>query len=454
MADLWMFDGAASFDHVAPRPLLARPLPPLRRLRRHPVPLAFPRIQARQSVFSFLPLLPLLTSPSLRPTGLSPPRRAPLPRPRPLRQASQPAHRQRSLQRPPSPPGPRLLRPHLLLGPHLRWPNRLFRLLHGQARPRLPPHRPLLYPPPGPPPLTFPVPLAALRPPLPPPRPPLPRLPPRSRGGGCTPRLCVGHRKQVRAHHHQGQSLGSRPSFSLSSFISSLPSQTFTRTSEHTNLPPAFSLMSEFADVSDALFKLHLTPSTTLSTLLATPPFLAYLRSLSITDQPHERPQSVASYVAQKPTAKRVLLDINLPGPQHAKDILPLVDAVFALVDLLAAGKVVLRPETRAKIRKVREDVEKEIKEDEIKEKKEEVRSLFLHHLHFSHPCSRLPKIKKPPNARPSKIGLQSSAPPSRKRSRSSPSRLLHLSYPDHQVLDRTHKRAVRKSQGKVVRKA
>lgn len=134
--------------------------------------------------------------------------------------------------------------------------------------------------------------------------------------------------------------------------------------------------MSEFADVSDALFKLHLSPSITLSTLLATPPFLTYLRSLSITDQPEERPQSVASYVAQKHTTKHILLDINLPDPKHANDILPLVDAVFALVDLLAAGKVVLRPETKVKIRKVREDVEKAIKEDEIREKREEVRLL------------------------------------------------------------------------------
>lgn len=145
--------------------------------------------------------------------------------------------------------------------------------------------------------------------------------------------------------------------------------------------------MSEFADVSDALFKLHLSPSTTLFTLLATPPFLTHLRSLSITDQPHERPQTAASYVSQKHSAKRVVLDIALPDPGHANDILPLVDAVFALLDLFAAGKVVLRPETRAKIRKMREGVEKEIKEEESREKKEEVGSFFLHCVHL-HPCS------------------------------------------------------------------
>ncbi|KAF8138264.1 DUF1682-domain-containing protein [Boletus edulis] len=145
---------------------------------------------------------------------------------------------------------------------------------------------------------------------------------------------------------------------------------TFTRTTEHSSLPPMFSIMSEFADVTDALFKLHLSPSTTLSTLLATSPSLTYLRSLSITDQPHERPQLAASYVAEKHTSKRVFLDISIP--KQPSDILPLVDAVFALVDLLAAGKVSLRPETKAKIRKVREDIEKEIREEEIREKKEE----------------------------------------------------------------------------------
>ncbi|KAF8559089.1 DUF1682-domain-containing protein [Imleria badia] len=193
---------------------------------------------------------------------------------------------------------------------------------------------------------------------------------------------------------------------------------TFTRTTEHTSLPPAFSLMSEFADVSDALFKLKLSPSTTLSTILATPPFLAHLRSLSITDQPHERPQAAASYVAQKHSSKRVLLDISIPD--HADDIIPLVDAVFALVDLLAAGKIVLRPETKGKIRKAREDVEKEIKEDEVKEKKEEA-------------------------AEDKKAAKR----------KAEQDRIAKLSAAEQKkLLDRNHKRAMRKSQGKVVRKA
>ncbi|KAH0839735.1 DUF1682-domain-containing protein [Lanmaoa asiatica] len=213
---------------------------------------------------------------------------------------------------------------------------------------------------------------------------------------------------------------------------------TFTRTTEHPSLPPAFSLMSEFADVSDALFKLHLSPSTTLPTLLASPPFLAHLRSLSIADQPHERPQSAASYAAQKHTTKRVLLDINLPDSQRANDILPLVDAIFALVDLLAAGKVVLRPETRSKIRKAREDVEKEIKEEEIKEKKEEVAQ------------DKMTAKRKAEQDRVAKLSAAEQKKVLVLLSHIS----FTISHPNRQLLERTHKRAIRKSQGKVVRKA
>ncbi|KAN0097646.1 Protein of unknown function (DUF1682) domain containing protein [Tylopilus felleus] len=192
---------------------------------------------------------------------------------------------------------------------------------------------------------------------------------------------------------------------------------TFTRTAEHTSLPPSLSLMSEFADVTDALFKLHLSPSVTLPSLLATTSLLTYLRSLSITDQPDERPQSAASYVTQKHSSKRVILDISIP--KHPDEILPLVDAAFALVDLLAVGKVVLRPETRVKIRKVREDVEKEIKEEEGKEKKEEAAE------------NKMTAKRKAEQDRIAKL-----SPAEQKK-----------------ILERNHKRAVRKSQGKAVRK-
>lgn len=123
--------------------------------------------------------------------------------------------------------------------------------------------------------------------------------------------------------------------------------------------------MSEFADVTDVFFKLAIPhTSSSLPALIAST--LPHLRVFSITDQPEERP--TVSALAAK--SKRLVITLNLP--RDVDDILPLLEGTFALVDLLATGKVTFRPDTRAKIKKVREDVEKGIKEEASKEKKEE----------------------------------------------------------------------------------
>ncbi|KAF9221986.1 DUF1682-domain-containing protein [Gyrodon lividus] len=194
---------------------------------------------------------------------------------------------------------------------------------------------------------------------------------------------------------------------------------TFTRTTEHTSLPPSLSLMSEFADVSDALLKLPLTPNTTLPTLLSSPETLAHLRSLSITDQPPERPLTASSYVNDKPTNKRLVLNLTLPDVPKANQVLDIVDAAFALVDMLANGKIVLRPETKAKIKKVRENIINEIKQEELKEKKEEAAE------------DRKAAKRKADEDKFSKLSAAE----------------------QKKILDRNHKRAIKKSQGKVVRK-
>ncbi|KIK97155.1 hypothetical protein PAXRUDRAFT_136887 [Paxillus rubicundulus Ve08.2h10] len=195
---------------------------------------------------------------------------------------------------------------------------------------------------------------------------------------------------------------------------------TFTRTTEHPSLPPTLSLMSEFADVSEALLKLPLTPSTTLPTLLSSPKTLPYLRSLSITDQPPERPHTASSYVTEKLKNKRVVLNLTLPDAAKADEVLHIVDAAFVLVDILAAGKVVLRPETKTKIKKVREDVVNDIKQEEVKEKKEEAAE-----------------------------GRKAA------KRRAEDDKFAKLSAAEQKkVLERNHKRAMRKSQGKVVRKS
>jgi hypothetical protein len=56
----------------------------------------------------------------------------------------------------------------------------------------------------------------------------------------------------------------------------------------------------------------------------------------------------------------------------HAADTIPLINAVFPFIDSL--DKIGLRSETRNKLKKTREDLDKDIKEYAEKEKKEEVR--------------------------------------------------------------------------------
>jgi hypothetical protein len=56
----------------------------------------------------------------------------------------------------------------------------------------------------------------------------------------------------------------------------------------------------------------------------------------------------------------------------HAADTIPLINAVFPFIDSL--DKIGIRSETRIKLKKIREDLDKDIKENAEKEKKEEVR--------------------------------------------------------------------------------
>ncbi|KAI6004007.1 DUF1682-domain-containing protein [Pisolithus albus] len=187
---------------------------------------------------------------------------------------------------------------------------------------------------------------------------------------------------------------------------------TFTRTADHAGLDSTLAVMSEFADVTETLAKLAPSSSSTpLFTLISSA--LPYLRVFSITDQPEERPS--ASALSNK--LKRVILTFNLPD--DVDNISPLLEGTFALVDLLAAGKVNFRPETRAKIKKVRDGVEKAVREDEEKDKREEVLE------------DRRAAKRKAEEARMAKL-----SPAEQKK-----------------ALERERKRALKKSQGKLVRK-
>ncbi|KAI0832437.1 DUF1682-domain-containing protein [Trametes gibbosa] len=152
---------------------------------------------------------------------------------------------------------------------------------------------------------------------------------------------------------------------------------TLTKTAESAVLPASLAIMTEFADVTTNLLKSYGTLS--LPTILASPEIQPYFRSLSLTDQPRTRPEKP---LPPSERSKRLILTLALPPTSDAQATLPLIAAVFQLVDVIAGeGKLpgsrgglnaALRPETRSKLRKTREDVARQIGEDAAREKREE----------------------------------------------------------------------------------
>ncbi|KAG5651435.1 hypothetical protein H0H81_008665 [Sphagnurus paluster] len=86
-----------------------------------------------------------------------------------------------------------------------------------------------------------------------------------------------------------------------------------------------------------------------------------------VTDQPRQRPETPLAPSARR---KHVILSLSLPSDK-VQDTADLVAAVFPFVDSLSS--VNLRPETKAKLKKIREDTDKSIKADADREKKEEL---------------------------------------------------------------------------------
>ncbi|EGO27566.1 hypothetical protein SERLADRAFT_461258 [Serpula lacrymans var. lacrymans S7.9] len=187
---------------------------------------------------------------------------------------------------------------------------------------------------------------------------------------------------------------------------------TFTKTTENSALPSSLSVMTEFADVTDNLFK----PSDKLSlvNLLNDPIVLKYFRSLSVTDQPRDRP---IVPLTSSEREKHVILSLRPPPASRVWETIPLINATFAFVDSLT--KMNLRPETRNKLKKTREEVDKELVKEAQKEKKEEA-------------------------AEDKKAAKR----------KAEEDRLSRLSAAEQKkALERDRKRAMKKSQGKVMRK-
>ncbi|KAI0307337.1 hypothetical protein B0F90DRAFT_1814101 [Multifurca ochricompacta] len=182
----------------------------------------------------------------------------------------------------------------------------------------------------------------------------------------------------------------------------------FTKTTENPLLPPNVVVMSEYADVTENVLKI----AGPVLEALKNPKIQPYFRSLSITDQPRTRPGVVS---ANK--EKHVVLSLVVPPPSHTAESAPLVSAVFGLIDALE--KINLRPETKGKLKKTREDFSKTLKDDAEREAREEAADAKL----------------------------------AAKR-RAEEERIASLSAAEQQkLLERDRKRNLRKTQGKVVKK-
>jgi len=183
---------------------------------------------------------------------------------------------------------------------------------------------------------------------------------------------------------------------------------TFTKTTENPQLPPNVVIMSEYADVTENVIKI----ARPFLEALKDPKIQPYFRSLSITDQPRVRPTVVSGN-----RAKHVILSLVIPPLSRAADSARLVSAMFGLIDALE--KVNLRPETKSKIKKTRENFAKTLKDEAERETREEAADAKL----------------------------------AAKR-RAEEERVARLSAAEQQkLLERDRKRNLRKTQGKVVKK-
>ncbi|OJT03748.1 Coiled-coil domain-containing protein 47 [Trametes pubescens] len=191
---------------------------------------------------------------------------------------------------------------------------------------------------------------------------------------------------------------------------------TFTKTTDTTALPASLAVMSEFADVTTNLLKPY--GAFSLPAVLSLPAIQPYFRSLSLTDQPRTRPSHALS---PSERTRRLILTLALPPTSDSAATLPLVTAAFQLVDVIAgAGRLpglaaALRPETKTKLRKMREEVERQIRDEGAREKREEAEE------------QKAAARKKAQDERLSKLSAAE----------------------QKKALDREKKRAMRKTQGK-----
>lgn len=95
--------------------------------------------------------------------------------------------------------------------------------------------------------------------------------------------------------------------------------------------------------------------------------------SLQITDQPRDCPSQP---LPQEERETHVILSLNATSLSAAADTTELASAIFTLIDNF--HRLNLRPETKSKLKKTRDELDHKLKLDAEKEKKEEVGWRFL----------------------------------------------------------------------------
>lgn len=154
---------------------------------------------------------------------------------------------------------------------------------------------------------------------------------------------------------------------------------TFLCRSFDTNI--SYGSRTEFADIFETIFKEF--GNFSLIKVLNDPKILPYLISLSITDQPAERPTSLEE------RERHVIVKLSIPSGSQVNDTSEFVSSLFRLVDIVGTKYAsALRPDTKSKLRKTREDLDKQLRIEATKEQKGEVRCF---------PCYAILSLIDPP---------------------------------------------------------
>lgn len=148
------------------------------------------------------------------------------------------------------------------------------------------------------------------------------------------------------------------PNFQYDNFISAIVSKlgmndfrkfnyflSLTKTSDSSKLPESFVFMSEGSEFQDKILTDELVNSLDIESA-------SYIRYLSFTDQPTEKPETPE----QCEPFRRVVISLKLSNSKaHLEQISKTLEAVFEIIDDIAAKKITFKPEALKKVAKTRE---------------------------------------------------------------------------------------------------